>query len=105
MLISSLQITPFLFQAIGYGTLLLLFGLNTLCIPFIIFIYPETAGWSLEQMDTYFEHGDTWNVFKANKNIHDKEDEHGRENVRRRDKRCEEELEEEASLHVKEERQ
>jgi hypothetical protein len=73
MLTSSLQITPFLFQAIGYGTLLLLFGLNIFCIPFIIFIYPETAGRSLEQMDTYFEHGDTWNVFKASKNIHDKD--------------------------------
>lgn len=69
----TLQITPFLFQAIGYGTLLLLFGLKILVILFVIFMYPETAGRSLEQMDTYFEHGDTWNVFKASKNIDDKD--------------------------------
>ena len=42
-------------------------------IPFIIFLYPETAGRSLEQMDTYFEHGDSWNVFKASTNIRDKD--------------------------------
>ncbi|KAL9122578.1 MAG: hypothetical protein Q9187_000861, partial [Circinaria calcarea] len=59
------MITPFLFQAISYGTLFLFFGLNIFCIPFIILIYPETAGRSLEQMDTFFEHGDSWNVFKS----------------------------------------
>lgn len=67
----TLQIIPFLFQAIGCGTLLLLFGPNILVIPFVIFMYPETAGRSLEQMDTYFERGDTWNVFKASKDIDD----------------------------------
>lgn len=66
-----MQIIPFLFQAIGCGTLLLLFGPNILVIPFVIFMYPETAGRSLEQMDTYFERGDTWNVFKASKDIDD----------------------------------
>ncbi|KAL8713242.1 MAG: hypothetical protein Q9220_002763 [cf. Caloplaca sp. 1 TL-2023] len=66
------MITPFLFQAISYGTLLLLFGLNIFCIPFVILMYPETAGRSLEQMDTFFEHGDSWNVFKASHNIRDK---------------------------------
>ncbi|KAL8853589.1 MAG: hypothetical protein Q9221_001575 [Calogaya cf. arnoldii] len=64
--------TPFLFQAISYGTLLLLFGLNIFCIPFVILLYPETAGRSLEQMDTFFEHGGSWNVFKASHNIRDK---------------------------------
>lgn len=59
------MITPFLFQAISYGTLLLLFGLNIFCIPFVIIMYPETAGRSLEQMDTFFEHGNSWNVFKS----------------------------------------
>ncbi|KAL9576178.1 MAG: hypothetical protein Q9212_007320 [Teloschistes hypoglaucus] len=63
------MITPFLFQAISYGTLLLLFGLNIFCIPFVILMYPETAGRSLEQMDTFFEHGGSWNVFKASRNI------------------------------------
>ena len=64
-------ITPFLFQAISYGTLLLFFGLNIFCIPFVILLYPETAGRSLEQMDTYFEHGGAWNVFKSSHNIRD----------------------------------
>lgn len=65
------MITPFLFQAISYGTLLLLFGLNIFCIPFVILMYPETAGRSLEQMDTFFEHGGSWNVFKASHRIRD----------------------------------
>ncbi|KAL9615365.1 MAG: hypothetical protein Q9167_000193 [Letrouitia subvulpina] len=65
------MITPFLFQAISYGTLLLLFGLNIFCLPFVIFMYPETAGRSLEQMDTFFEHGGSYNVFKSSHQIRD----------------------------------
>lgn len=67
------MITPFLFQAISYGTLLLFFGLNVFCLPFVILFYPETSGRSLEQMDTFFENGDSWNVFKASRNIKDAE--------------------------------
>ncbi len=63
------MITPFLFQAISYGTLLLLCALNIFCIPFVILFYPETAGRSLEQMDTYFAAGGSWNVFKSSQNI------------------------------------
>lgn len=66
------MITPFLFQAIGYGTILLLFGLNIFCLPFVVLFYPETSGRSLEQMDTFFENGDSWNVFKASHNIREK---------------------------------
>ncbi|KAK3173793.1 hypothetical protein OEA41_007125 [Lepraria neglecta] len=65
------MITPFLFQAISYGTLLLLFGLNIFCLPFVILMYPETAGRSLEQMDTFFENGGSWNVFKSSRNMRD----------------------------------
>lgn len=65
------MITPFLFQAISYGTLLLLCGLNIFCIPFVILMYPETAGRSLEQMETFFEHGESWNVFKSSEQIRD----------------------------------
>lgn len=64
------MITPFLFQAIGYGTLLLLFGLNIFCVPFVILMYPETAGGSLERIDT-FEHGNSWNVFRSSHQIRD----------------------------------
>jgi len=65
------MITPFLFQSISYGTLLLLFGLNIFCLPFIILFYPETAGRSLEQMDTFFENGGSPNVFKGSHHIRD----------------------------------
>ncbi|KAG1761441.1 general substrate transporter [Suillus occidentalis] len=47
------MITPFLFQAIEYGVLLLLFGLNIFVIPLHHFhVYdPETSGRPLEQID------------------------------------------------------
>lgn len=66
------MITPFLFQAIGYGTLLLLCGLNFMVIPFLLVLYPETAGRSLEQMDTFFDDADSWNVFAASRQIREK---------------------------------
>ncbi|KAF7969166.1 hypothetical protein HWV62_28222 [Athelia sp. TMB] len=65
------MITPFLVQAIGYGVLLLLFGLNIFVIPFIILMYPETSGRPLEQIDDYFSNSDSWNVFTASKQIKD----------------------------------
>ncbi|KAG2339420.1 hypothetical protein BDR05DRAFT_1003382 [Suillus weaverae] len=63
------MITPFLFQAIGYGVLLLLFSLNIFVIPFIIFMYPETSGRPLEQIDDFFSNATSWNVFTASKQI------------------------------------
>ncbi|WVQ94445.1 hypothetical protein IAU59_001524 [Kwoniella sp. CBS 9459] len=48
------EITPFLFNAIGEWTFLLFCLLNVLAIPYIYFLYPETAGRSLEQMDVLF---------------------------------------------------
>ncbi|OCF78294.1 hypothetical protein I204_00232 [Kwoniella mangroviensis CBS 8886] len=48
------EITPFLFNAIGEWTFLLFSLLNVLAIPWIYFLYPETAGRSLEQMDVLF---------------------------------------------------
>ncbi|KAJ5295707.1 hypothetical protein N7508_010528 [Penicillium antarcticum] len=66
------MIPPFLFQAIGHGTLLLLAGLNVFVIPFLILLYPETAGRSLEQMDVFFDNADSWNVFTASKGIWEK---------------------------------
>ncbi|KAG1813792.1 hypothetical protein EV424DRAFT_1415628 [Suillus variegatus] len=84
------MITPFLFQAIEYGVLLLLFGLNIFVIPFIIFmctayvllfsmcdpidaavlfVDPETSGRPLEQMDDFFSNATSWNVFTASQQI------------------------------------
>ena len=36
-------------------------------------MYPETAGRSLEQMDTFFENGHSWNVYKSSKQMKDQE--------------------------------
>lgn len=63
------MITPFLFQAIGYDTLLLLCELNFFVIPFLLILYPETAGRSLEQMDVSFDNADTWNVIAVSETI------------------------------------
>lgn len=63
------MITPFLFQAIRYGTLPLVCGLNFFVIPFLFIFYPETAGRSLEQMDVFFDNADTWNVIAASETI------------------------------------
>ncbi|OCF45048.1 hypothetical protein I317_01099 [Kwoniella heveanensis CBS 569] len=48
------EITPFLFNAIGEWTFLLFCLLNVLALPYIYFLYPETAGKSLESMDVLF---------------------------------------------------
>ncbi|KII91995.1 hypothetical protein PLICRDRAFT_102899 [Plicaturopsis crispa FD-325 SS-3] len=65
------MITPFLFQAIKYGVMLLLAALNIFVIPFIIYMYPETSGRPLEQIDDYFANGTSWNVFTAQEQIRD----------------------------------
>ncbi|KAI9728317.1 MAG: hypothetical protein M1834_007721 [Cirrosporium novae-zelandiae] len=65
------MITPFLFDAIGYATLLLLFALNIFVIPFVVYMYPETSGRSLEDMDAFFENAGSWNLFKACRNMRD----------------------------------
>ncbi|KAG1846407.1 hypothetical protein DFJ58DRAFT_730536 [Suillus subalutaceus] len=55
------MITPFLFQAIEYGVLLLLFGLN-------IFIRKLRVVLS-KQIDDFFSNATSWNVFTASKQI------------------------------------
>ncbi|KAH9810557.1 hypothetical protein DFH28DRAFT_1131953 [Melampsora americana] len=49
------EITPFLLNAIGFWTFILFGGLCIFTIPNIYFLYPETAGRSLEDMDVLFE--------------------------------------------------
>ncbi|EIW82622.1 hypothetical protein CONPUDRAFT_135963 [Coniophora puteana RWD-64-598 SS2] len=63
------MITPFLFQSIGWGVMILLFALNLFVIPFIVFMYPETSGRPLEQIDEYFANSNTYNVFKGSKQL------------------------------------
>ncbi|MBW0523444.1 hypothetical protein O181_063159 [Austropuccinia psidii MF-1] len=49
------EIAPFLFNAITYWTFILFGLLNFFTLPNIYFLYPETAGRSLEDMDVLFE--------------------------------------------------
>ncbi|KAH9468458.1 hypothetical protein Pst134EA_009002 [Puccinia striiformis f. sp. tritici] len=58
------EIAPFLFNSITYWTFILFGLLNFFTLPNIYFLYPETAGRSLEDMDTLFE-SDSIFVHKA----------------------------------------
>lgn len=58
------EIAPFLFNAITYWTFILFGILNFLTLPNIYFLYPETAGRSLEDMDVLFESDSIW-IHKA----------------------------------------
>ncbi|KAA1123332.1 hypothetical protein PGTUg99_008442 [Puccinia graminis f. sp. tritici] len=49
------EIAPFLFNSITYWTFILFGLLNFFTLPNIYFLYPETAGRSLEDMDVLFE--------------------------------------------------
>ncbi|PLW58331.1 hypothetical protein PCANC_00559 [Puccinia coronata f. sp. avenae] len=58
-------IAPFLFNSITYWTFILFGLLNFFTLPNIYFLYPESAGRSLEDMDILFE-SDSIFVHKAN---------------------------------------
>ncbi|KAG0151094.1 hypothetical protein CROQUDRAFT_37395 [Cronartium quercuum f. sp. fusiforme G11] len=49
------EIAPFLLNAVGYWTFILFGGLCVFTIPNIYFLYPETAGRTLESMDELFD--------------------------------------------------
>ncbi|KAK7958135.1 hypothetical protein PG996_010421 [Apiospora saccharicola] len=51
------MITPVLIGSIGWGTYLLFAVLNALFIPILYFLYPETAGRTLEEIDIIFAKG------------------------------------------------
>ncbi|QIW99834.1 hypothetical protein AMS68_005352 [Peltaster fructicola] len=50
-------ITPIMLQNIGWGTYLFFAIINACFLPFIYFLYPETAGRSLEEIDLIFAKG------------------------------------------------
>ncbi|CDZ98692.1 general substrate transporter [Phaffia rhodozyma] len=62
------EITPFLFNAIGFWTFILFAVLNFCTLPFIYYWYPETAGRSLEEMDILFS-ADSILVHKQEKDL------------------------------------
>jgi len=51
------MITPVLISSISWGTYLFFAALNALFFPVIYFLYPETAGRSLEEIDLIFAKG------------------------------------------------
>jgi sugar porter (SP) family MFS transporter len=61
------MITPVLIASINWGTYLFFAVLNALFIPILYFLYPETAGRSLEEIDLIFAKGfmENMNYVKA----------------------------------------
>lgn len=51
------MITPIMISNIGWGTYCFFFAVNTLFIPIIYFLYPETRKRSLEEIDIIFAKG------------------------------------------------
>ncbi|RLV95949.1 Sugar transporter STL1 [Spathaspora sp. JA1] len=61
------MITPIAFESIDYYTYTIFAVINLLMVPTVYYIYPETAGRSLEEMDKIFELSNTstpWDVVK-----------------------------------------
>jgi hypothetical protein len=56
------MITPVLIEKIQWGTYLFFGVLNACFLPVIYFLYPETAGRSLEEIDLIFAKGYTEKV-------------------------------------------
>jgi sugar porter (SP) family MFS transporter len=56
------MITPVLINSIKWGTYLFFAALNASFIPILYFLYPETAGRSLEEIDLIFAKGFTENM-------------------------------------------
>lgn len=48
------QMAPIMFDSMGYWTYVFFAGLNLLFIPLVYFLYPETQGLSLEQIEQLF---------------------------------------------------
>ncbi|PVH14125.1 uncharacterized protein CXQ87_002250 [Candidozyma duobushaemuli] len=59
------MITPICFNAIDHHTYLIFFGINLLMIPVFYFLYPETKGRSLEEVDLIFAETPVWKPWKA----------------------------------------
>jgi len=59
------MITPVAFENIGCYTYTIFAAINFLLVPTVYFIYPETAGRTLEEMDVIFEMSNPKNPFEA----------------------------------------
>ncbi|KAK0618975.1 general substrate transporter [Immersiella caudata] len=54
------MITPIAFNSIGYQTYVIFAAINAFIVPCVYFLYPETAGRTLEEMDSIFHKVDGW---------------------------------------------
>jgi uncharacterized membrane protein YgaE (UPF0421/DUF939 family) len=64
------EITPFAFQALGWRFFIIFAGLNVVMMGIVYFLFPETAGRSLEEIDRIFMTSDSiWDTVKAAKRL------------------------------------
>lgn len=59
------MITPVCFERIKHHTYLIFAGINFLMIPVFFFLYPETKGRTLEEMDLIFAKTPEWQPWKS----------------------------------------
>lgn len=59
------MITPICFNAIDHHTYLIFFGINFCMVPVFYFLYPETKGRSLEEVDLIFAATPAWKPWKS----------------------------------------
>lgn len=59
------MITPICFQNISHNTYLIFMGINFLMIPVFVFLYPETKGRSLEEIDLIFAKASAWRPWEV----------------------------------------
>ncbi|PVH14126.1 uncharacterized protein CXQ87_002251 [Candidozyma duobushaemuli] len=59
------MITPICFNAIDHYTYLIFAGINFCMVPVFYFLYPETKGRSLEEVDLIFAATPSWKPWKA----------------------------------------
>lgn len=59
------MITPVCFERIKHHTYLIFAGINFLMIPVLFFLYPETKGRTLEEMDLIFANTPAWKPWES----------------------------------------
>ncbi|KAF3986486.1 hypothetical protein FT663_04864 [Candidozyma haemuli var. vulneris] len=59
------MITPICFNSIDHHTYLIFFGINFCMVPVFYFLYPETRGRTLEEMDLIFADTPVWKPWKS----------------------------------------
>lgn len=59
------MITPISFNSIDHHTYLIFFGINFCMVPVLYFLYPETKGRTLEEVDLIFAETPAWKPWKS----------------------------------------